>query len=444
MWGPSPAVRTDGAPTDHPPDSIRCNVEPNPMSDKALLPGSDALEPTSRDVAAPSAPEGVADPTGARRLNGFPAVRRLVVKIGSALLTDDGRGLDVPALERWAAELAVLRAQGLEVVLVSSGAVAEGMCRLGLRERPTALHLLQAAAAVGQAGLIEAYERIFSRHGVHAAQILLTHEDLADRARYLNARSTVNVLLKLGMLPIVNENDTVSHDEIRLGDNDTLSAMVANLVGADLLLILTDQHGLYDADPRSNPAARLVAEAQAGDAKLLAYVGATPGRLGRGGMATKLAAAERAARSGTHTVIAYGRVERVIDRVVRGEPLGTWLRAPQGAWSARKRWLADQLHVRGDLEIDDGAVASLRNQGRSLLAVGVRAVRGRFRRGDLVRCVDTQGREVARGLVNYPAEDVARLLGARVAEMADRIGYVAEPELIHRDNLVLIDDTPTD
>lgn len=388
--------------------------------------------------------EGAPGTGETRRERGFPAVRRLVVKIGSALLTDDGRGLDIPALERWAGELAVLRAQGLEVVLVSSGAVAEGMCRLGLRERPSALHLLQAAAAVGQAGLIEAYERIFNRHGVHAAQILLTHEDLADRARYLNARSTVNVLLKLGMLPIVNENDTVSHDEIRLGDNDTLSAMVANLVGADLLLILTDQHGLYDADPRSNPAARLVAEAQAGDPALLGFVGAAPGRLGRGGMATKLTAAERAARSGTHTVIAYGRVDQVIDRVVRGEALGTWLRAPQVAWSARKRWLADQLHVRGDLEVDDGAAISLRDHGRSLLAVGVCGVRGRFRRGDLVRCVDAKGREVARGLVNYPAEDVARLLGVRVADMAERLGYVAEPELIHRDNLIVVDDTAPD
>ncbi|MFN4263044.1 MAG: glutamate 5-kinase [Thioalkalivibrionaceae bacterium] len=369
--------------------------------------------------------------------SGFPVVRRLVVKIGSALLTADGQGLDLPALERWAAELAALRSLGLEVVLVSSGAVAEGMCRLGLRERPAALHLLQAAAAVGQAGLIEAYERIFSHRGVHAAQILLTHEDLADRARYLNARSTVETLLKLGMVPIVNENDTVSHDEIRLGDNDTLSAMVANLVNADLLLILTDQQGLFDADPRVNPEARLISQAQAGDGALMAYVGAAPGRLGRGGMATKLTAAERAARSGTHTVIAYGRLDRVIDRVLKGEPLGTWLRATQNKWSARKRWLADQLHARGELVLDDGAVASLKDRGRSLLAVGVIECRGVFRRGDLVRCVDLSGSEVARGLVNYPSDDVARIVGVRAKAFFERLGYIAEPELIHRDNLVL-------
>jgi glutamate 5-kinase len=368
----------------------------------------------------------------------FPRPRRIVIKIGSALVTGDGAGLDRVALTGWAREIAGLRQQGYEVVLVSSGAVAEGMHRLGMDERPHALHLLQAAAAVGQMGLVQAYEREFSGHGLHAAQILLTHDDLADRARYLNARSTMQALLALGTIPVVNENDTVANEEIRLGDNDTLGALVANLVVADLLLILTDQEGLYDRDPRAHADACLIGEGKASDPALLEYVSASFGRFGRGGMATKLLAAERAARSGTHTVIAYGRQPEVIARVVRGENLGTWLKPDREPLAARKRWIADQLHSRGELLLDAGAARVLRESGRSLLAVGVVDVRGVFRRGEVVTCTDPDGKPIARGLCNYGADEVRRIRGLKAEAIESVLGYVAEPELIHRDNLVLL------
>ena len=364
--------------------------------------------------------------------------RRWVVKVGSALVTGDGSGLAGGMLDAWTGQIARLAAGGREIVVVSSGAVAVGMARLGWRERPRALHRLQAAAAVGQGGLAEAWESRMRRHGRHTAQVLLTHDDLADRRRYLNARSTLRTLLGLGVVPVVNENDTVAVEEIRFGDNDTLAALVANLVEADLLVILTDQAGLHTADPRSDPRAELVPEAEAGDPALERMAGAGAGRLGRGGMLTKVRAAARAARSGTSTVIADGRLEGALERLAAGEAVGTFLAARQGRLAARKQWLAGQLQVRGRLVLDAGAVDALRRHGRSLLPVGVRAVEGEFARGELVACVDPEGREVARGLVNYSAEEARRIAGLPSDRIEEALGYVDEPELIHRDDLVLV------
>ncbi len=366
--------------------------------------------------------------------------RRWVVKIGSALVTDDGRGLDFDAIHHWGEQLAALHAAGCEVVLVSSGAIAEGMRRLGWQRRPSAVNELQAAAAVGQMGLVEAYESQFKRHAIGTAQILLTHDDLASRHRYLNARTTLRTLLELKVIPVVNENDTVTTDEIRFGDNDTLAALVANLVEAELLVILTDQQGLFDSDPRSNPAARLVAEAAADDPRLRRMAKPSGGALGRGGMATKVAAAERAARSGTDTVICSGREPQALLRLQRGEPLGSLLRAGEAPLLARKRWLANQLKVRGTLHIDAGAARVLRETGASLLAVGVTAVEGRFQRGELVACRAPDGAEVARGLVNYSAADTRKLVGQPSHQIEALLGYVLEPELIDRDNMVLISE----
>lgn len=365
------------------------------------------------------------------------ASRRVVVKIGSALLTNDGRGLYAEGLDTWVSQLAALRASGRELVLVSSGAVAEGMTRLGWRERPDNLHKLQAAAAVGQMGLVHAYETRFRAHGLQTAQILLGHDDISARDRYLNARSTLLTLLELGVVPVVNENDTVVTDEIRFGDNDTLAALVANLIDADTLVILTDQRGLFEEDPRSNPDAKLISEASVEDRTLDVMVGGAAGSLGRGGMLTKLRAARLASRSGANTVIVGGREDRVLDRVFGAEDLGTLLLSKEPPITARKKWLAGQLQLRGAVQIDDGAVRVLRQQGRSLLPVGVVAVTGQFSRGDLVRCVDAQGDEVARGLVNYCADDARRLQGASSAKIAELLGFVGEPELIHRDNLVV-------
>lgn len=364
--------------------------------------------------------------------------RRLVVKIGSALLTNDGRGLCVDSLDTWVAQMAALRAEGREVVLVSSGAVAEGMTRLGWRQRPQELHKLQAAAAVGQMGLIHAYETRFRNHGLQTAQILLGHDDISARDRYLNARNTLLTLLELGVVPVVNENDTVVTEEIRFGDNDTLAALVANLIDADALLILTDQQGLFASDPRSNPDARLIGEAEVDDTSLDVMVGGSAGSLGRGGMLTKLRAARLASRSGADTVIAGGREAEVIRRVFSGEAVGTLLRSRQPPIAARKKWLAGQLQLRGSVQIDDGAVQVLRQQGRSLLPVGVTAVSGEFQRGDLVRCVDAGGVEVARGLVNYGADEARKIMRQPSARILEVLGYLGEPELIHRDNLVLV------
>ena len=364
--------------------------------------------------------------------------RRLVVKVGSGLVTGNGRGLDLGALSRWAAEIAQLRQAGRQVVLVSSGAIAAGMQRLGWERRPHALHELQAAAAVGQMGLIQAYESCFRDHQLMTSQILLTHDDLADRKRYLNARSTLRTLLDLGVIPIINENDTVAADEIRFGDNDTLASLVTNLIEADALVILTDQAGLYDRDPRKDAGATLVTEGRAGDPALEAMAGGSGSAISLGGMITKVAAAKRAARSGAHTVIASGREENVLPRLARGERIGTQLVAERATLAARKQWLADHLQVRGSVTLDAGAVRALTMQGKSLLPIGVVAVTGDFDRGEAVSCLDDARREIARGLVNYSAAEARRILRAPSNEIEARLGYVDEPELIHRDNLVLL------
>jgi glutamate 5-kinase len=374
-------------------------------------------------------------PTEARQA--LTQARRVVVKIGSSLLTEPGRGLDRAAIDDWVTQMAAARGSNRQLLLVTSGAVAEGMSRLGIRQRPHALHELQAMAAIGQMGLVQVYETAFQRHGLHTAQVLLTHDDLADRNRYLNARSTLRTLIDLGTVPVINENDTVATDEIRFGDNDTLAALVANLVEADLLLILTDQQGLYDADPRSHPDAILIHEGEAGDPRLLEMAGAA-GRLGRGGMRTKLTAAEKAARSGATTVIAPGRTEGVIQRILAGETIGTCLQPAQGRVAARKQWLAGHLRTAGRLTLDAGAVRMIREAGKSLLPVGVTRTEGGFGRGEVVACLDPEGREVARGLVNYSAEETARIIGKSSDQIESILGYVDELELIHRDNLVLV------
>jgi glutamate 5-kinase len=368
----------------------------------------------------------------------LPSASRLVVKVGSSLVTNRGQGLDREALARWAGQIAALKRAGREVVLVSSGAIAEGMQRLGWKRRPQALHELQAAAAVGQMGLVEAYEACFRSHELHTAQVLLTHEDHADRARYLNARSTLRTLLSLAVIPIVNENDTVATEEIKLGDNDTLGALVTNLIDADVLIILTDQAGLYTADPRHDRSAALIPEATAGDASLERVAGGAGSEIGRGGMITKVLAAKRAARSGAHTVIASGHEPDVLTRLVAGESIGTLLRATTQTVAARKQWIADHLQLRGQLHLDDGAVLALRRDGKSLLPIGVRAVSGSFERGEVVSCCDATGREVARGLVNYAATEAQRILRCPSQDIAARLGYIGDPELIHRDNLVLL------
>ncbi|MEQ8857682.1 MAG: glutamate 5-kinase [Pseudomonadales bacterium] len=364
--------------------------------------------------------------------------RRVVVKIGSALLTDPGTGLARNRIGVWCEDIHRQLLADRQVLLVSSGAVAEGVARLGLGSRPATIHGLQAAAAVGQMGLVEAYEKAFSAHARRTAMVLLTHDDLADRQRYLNARATLTTLLDLGVIPVINENDTVATDEIRFGDNDTLAALVCNLLQADLLVILTDTEGLYRRDPRDDPSAPLVPWADANDAGLDGMVGETRGELGRGGMVTKLKAARIAARSGANTVIASGREPDVLARILAGESVGTLLSASILPMDARKRWIAGQLRPKGDLVLDAGAVAALNSRGVSLLPVGVVAVHGRFSRGDLVRCVDAEGRVVAQGLVNYSSDEAERLKGAASSEIGARLGFRLEPELVHRDNLVML------
>lgn len=364
--------------------------------------------------------------------------KRWVIKIGSAMITNDGRGLDFDRIEAWAEQMAQLHRHGKELLLVSSGSVAEGIRRLGWQRRPRALYELQAAAAVGQMGLVQAYESCFRRHDIGTAQILLTHDDAADRKRYLNVRSTLRTLLKLGVIPVVNENDTVSFDKIRFGDNDTLGALVANLVEAELYIILTDQHGLYDRDPRRHQNAQFISDARADDSELETMASEGIGELGRGGMLSKIRAAAKAGRSGTSTIIAWGRELEILTRIAQGEALGTLLRPSQSPIAARKRWLADQLQVRGRLHLDAGAVRVLRSSGRSLLPVGVTAVSGRFSRGELVACIDPNENEIARGLVNYADTEAARIIGKPSEQIEATLGYVDEPELIHRDNLVIL------
>lgn len=370
--------------------------------------------------------------------NNIPQTKRWVVKIGSATLTGNGQGLDREAFATWVEQMAAWVREGNELVLVSSGAVAEGMCRMGWTKRPTSLHELQAAAAIGQMGLVKAWETCFAKHQLHTAQVLLTHDDLTNRVRYLNSRSTLRTLLKYGVIPVVNENDTVATDELRFGDNDTLAALVANLVDADLLVLLTDQQGLFTADPRHDPSAKLIEQADVTDVSLEAMASGSVGGLGRGGMQTKIRAARLAARSGTPTVIASGTVKNSFSRIAAGESIGTLLIPAQGADAARKQWLASHLQVKGRLVLDDGAVKVLKQSGRSLLAVGVKSVSGNFQRGEVVSCVDLNNVEIARGLVNYSAEEARMIAGRSSDNIESILGYVDDEELIHRDNLVLV------
>jgi glutamate 5-kinase len=364
--------------------------------------------------------------------------KRIVVKVGSSLVTNQGAGLDINALGNWARQIATLNAAGHEVVLVSSGAIAEGMQRLGWKKRPASIHDLQAAAAVGQMGLVQAYESCFRQHGLHAAQVLLTHADLVDRERYLNARTTLTTLLSLRVIPNINENDTVVTDEIKFGDNDTLGALVTNLIEADVLIILTDQDGLYTADPRKNAAATLVSEGKAGDVQLEKVAGSAGSHIGRGGMLTKILAAKRAARSGAHTVIASGHETDVLLRLIRGESIGTLLTAPMLSLAARKQWLADHLQVSGKLVLDAGAVKALHSEGKSLLPIGIKSVSGEFNRGAVVACVGEDGAEIARGLTNYSSSEARRIAGHPSREIESLLGYGGDTEIIHRDNLVLL------
>ncbi len=362
---------------------------------------------------------------------------RIVVKVGSSLVTDEGRGLDEAAIGRWAAQIAQLRALGKEVVLVSSGAVAEGMKRLGWRRRPKAMHELQAAAAVGQMGLVQAYESAFRHRGLRTAQVLLTHDDLADRKRYLNARSTLLALLALGVVPIINENDTVVTDEIKFGDNDTLGALVANLLDAEALVILTDQRGLYTADPRHDPGARLLDCVVAGDPALESMAGGAGSSIGRGGMITKVLAARRASAGGAHTVVASGREPDALVRLAAGESLGTRFVAQTPRLAARKKWLADHLQLRGSVRLDAGAARALLRRGGSLLPIGVTDVVGDFERGEAVAILDPDGREIARGLSGYSSSEARLIMRKPSSEIARILGFVEEPELVHRDHMVL-------
>jgi glutamate 5-kinase len=363
--------------------------------------------------------------------------RRIVVKVGSSLVTNEGRGLDEQAIGEWCRQLSALVREGRELIMVSSGAIAEGMKRLGWQQRPKALNELQAAAAVGQMGLAQMYETQLRHNGLGSAQVLLTHADLADRERYLNARSTLLTLLSHGVLPVINENDTVVNDEIKFGDNDTLGALVANLVEADVLIILTDQKGLYSADPRVDPSATFVHTARAGDAQLEAMAGGAGSSIGKGGMITKILAAKRAAGSGASTVIAWGRETDVLLRLSKGEAIGTLLVAPTQKQQARKQWMADQLQLRGSITVDMGAVDKVRKEGKSLLPIGMTAVEGEFSRGEVIAILDPQGVEIARGLANYASAEARLICRKPSGEIDASLGYIAEPEMVHRDNLVL-------
>ena len=363
--------------------------------------------------------------------------KRIVVKVGSSLVTNDGRGLDEAAIGAWCVQLAALIKDGREVIMVSSGAIAEGMKRLGWAARPKAIHELQAAAAVGQMGLVQVYESKLRENGIGSAQVLLTHADLADRERYLNARSTLLALLQLGVVPVINENDTVVNDEIKFGDNDTLGALVANLVEADALIILTDQQGLFTADPRKDPTAQFVREAKAGDAALEAMAGGAGSSIGRGGMITKILAAKRAAGSGASTVIAWGREPDALIRLTQGEALGTLLVAQTQKNQARKQWMADHLQLRGAVMVDPGAVSKVQDEGKSLLPIGMTAVEGEFSRGDVIAIKDSSGREIARGLANYSSPEARLICRQSSAQFEKLLGYTGESEMIHRTNLVL-------
>lgn len=364
--------------------------------------------------------------------------KRIVVKIGSTLITNHGAGVDHALIKDWVGQIAALSKQGVEVLLVSSGAIAEGMKRLGWKTRPHEVNQLQAAAAVGQMGLVQVYESSFREHGLETAQILLTHDDLAHRTRYLNARSTLTTLLQLKVIPVINENDTVVTDEIKFGDNDTLAALVCNAIDADTLVILTDQRGLFNADPRKVPSATLIADAKAGDPQLEAMAGGAGSSLGRGGMLTKVQAAKKAALSGATTIIAHGREVNVLLRLHKGERIGTRVLADELSLTARKTWLAGHLKTSGSLTLDAGATRALTQGGKSLLPIGVTAVSGSFVRGELVSCVNVDGNEIARGLTNYSSLEAQKIMHKPTTEIEELLGYIAEPELIHRDNLVLL------
>lgn len=363
-----------------------------------------------------------------------------VIKAGSSLITNHGKGLDQRFISSWVEQVVTLRNQGIQCVLVSSGAVAEGLARLGIDKRPSEIHELQAAAAVGQMGLIQRYENQFQKHQLHTAQILLTHDDLSHRQRYLNARSTLKTLLDKNVVPIVNENDTIAIDEIRFGDNDTLAALVANLIDADRLILLTDQNGMYDADPSNNKNAKLIESAKAGDPSLLNMAGkGSAGKYGRGGMYTKVKAAERAALSGTETVIAGGHENNILIRIASNEKnTGTWLHTDNTPVTAKKKWLAGHLQVKGKLTVDAGAENVLSTQGKSLLPVGIKKCEGHFKRGEAVSCVNENGQQIAVGLINYNSEETQQIIGKPSSEISTILGYIDEPELIHRDNLVII------
>jgi glutamate 5-kinase len=379
-----------------------------------------------------------ADITAENIRNQLKKPGRWVVKIGSALLTNDGLGLDTDAIAHWVEQLAALKQRGYDIVLVSSGSVAEGLVRLGWSKRPTELSKLQAAAAVGQMGLVQTYEQEFQKFDLNTAQILLTHDDLSNRTRYLNARSTIKTLMEVGAIPVINENDTVVTDEIRFGDNDTLAGLVANLIQADTLVILTDQQGLYAEDPRKNPNAEFVSAANADDPAIQSMASSSGGGLGRGGMQTKLNAARLATRSGTNTLICSGRKEEVLLRLAKGENIGTLLYAETAPFNARKQWLAGQLRVCGELSLDEGASKVLKQAGRSLLPVGVTRVNGRFKRGELVSILDQAGTEIGRGLVNYSSVDALKIIGQSSEQILEILGFSDGDELIHRDNLILV------
>lgn len=370
--------------------------------------------------------------------SGFINAQRIIIKIGSSLLTAGGQGLNKPAISDWVSQISELSINNKDVILVSSGSVAEGISRLNLKQRPKTLHELQAAASVGQMGLIKTFEENFQQHNLHSAQVLLTHDDLSDRRRYLNARSTLLTLLQYGVIPVINENDAVATEEIRFGDNDTLAALVANLVQADLLILLTDQQGLMDSNPSKNPSAKLISNAQTNDPILDQVAGESLSGLGRGGMQTKIRAARLAARSGTSTLIAGGSEEKIIHKIISGHQVGTHLIPDINPIAARKQWLAGQLQIKGKIIIDEGAANILKTAGKSLLAVGVKSVTGEFSRGDLVSCITHDGKEIARGLINYNAAESKIIAGKVSDEFESLIGYSDEAELIHRDNLVLI------
>ncbi len=363
--------------------------------------------------------------------------KKVVIKIGSTLITDHGEGLNKKSLCAWSDQIATLHAQGHLVVLVSSGAIAEGVSRMGMTQRPTTLHELQAAAAVGQTGLVQSYETCFQKHQLHSAQVLLTHEDLANRQRYLNARSTLKTLLDYGVIPIVNENDTVSNEEIRFGDNDTLAALVSNLIEADLLIILTDQQGLFDSNPQTNANAKLIKQADANDPELLKFAGPSATALGSGGMTTKILAAQKASRSGTDTIIVSGLEDKVIVRLLQNESIGSYLSAGQETAVARKQWLGSHLIVAGTVALDDGAIKALLHRGASLLPIGVNKVTGGFKRGDMVALEDGSGNVLAHGLINYSAQESLKIMGQPSPNIEKILGYVAESELVHRDNLII-------